>query len=185
MKHVLSLHIPDTMNDWVLTVHDTSVYTSLISITCPTLQVQLPGFTTSTTFNEDSVPPLEGGFIRQLTACDLEVQTTDCGSTYDCLPDGIYVIKYSVSPNDIIYVEYNHLRIVQAMKKYQKHLCDLELNNCAPDKQKSAKLAELQEIKGYIDAAKASVETCHNPDKGIELYNYANTRLDKLDCKTC
>ena len=184
MKHVLSLHMPDTMNDWALTIHDTSIYAEGMNISCPTLQIQLPGFTTAVTINEDSVPELEPGFIRHLTACNLEVQTTGCGTTYNCLPDGIYVIRYSVSPNDIVYVEYNHLRITQAMKKYQQKLCDLELSDCGPTKDKQDALRNLQEIKMFLDAAKATVEFCHKPTKGMELYNYAVKRLDALDCRT-
>lgn len=185
MRHVLSLHIPDTMNDWSLTIHDTSIYAENMNISCPTLQVLMPGFTSATTINEDSVPPLEPGFIRHLTACDLEVQTQNCGSDYNCLPDGIYVIRYSVSPNDLIYVEYNHLRIVQAMKLYQKHLCDLELQACAIPADKKARFDELMEIKGFIDSAKAKVDFCHKPSEGMELYSYALNRLKKLDCKSC
>ena len=80
--------------------------------------------------------------------------------------------------------EYNHLRIVQAMKLYQKHLCDLELEACAIPADKKAKFDELMEIKGFIDSAKAKVDTCHLPSKGMELYNYAIKRLKVLDCKT-
>ena len=90
MRHVLSLHIPETMNDWSFTIHDTSIYATGMAITCPTLQVQMPGFTKATTINDESVPPLAAGFIRHLTACNLEVQTVDCGSKYNCLPDGVY-----------------------------------------------------------------------------------------------
>ena len=185
MKHLLSLHMPDTMNDESLTIHDTSIYAENMPISCPTLQVQLPGFTSATTINEDSVPPLVPGFIRHLTACNLEVQTTNCGSVFNCLPDGIYVIKYSVSPNDIIYVEYNHLRMVQALKLYQAQYCALGLEACQIPKNKSAKLDELREIKSYLEAAKYMVDTCHKPTKGMELFNYALKRLKALDCTSC
>ena len=185
MKHVLSLNIPDTMNDWSLTIHDTSIYVENMPISCLTLQVLMPGFTTASTFTASSVPPLEAGFIRHLTACDLEVLCESCGSVYNCLPDGIYVIRYSVSPTDLVYVEYNHLRIVQAMKLYQQHLCDLELQACAIPADKKARFDELMEIKGFLDSAKAKVDYCHEPSKGMELYNYALSRLKKLDCKSC
>ena len=173
------------MNDWSLTILDTSIYAENMPISCPTLQVLMPGFTAATTITEDSVPPLEAGFSRHLTACDLEVQRENCGSVYNCLPDGIYVIRYSVSPNNLIYVEYNHLRMVQAMKMYQQHLCDLELQACAIPADKKARFNELMEIKGFLDSAKAKVDFCHEPSKGMELYNYALSRLKKLDCKSC
>jgi hypothetical protein len=186
MKHKLSLHIPDTMNDWSLTIQDTSVYTDLIPISCPTLQILVPGFVKAVTVNDTSMPdPLEPRFNRTFTACDLDLQTESCGTRFDCLPDGIYVIKYSVSPNDIVYVEYNHLRIVQALKKWNQKLCDLELAPCEPSAEKKAKWDELKEIKGYLEAAKNMVEFCHKAKKGMDLYNYAKKLLDKLDCTTC
>jgi hypothetical protein len=104
---------------------------------------------------------------------------------FNPLPDGIYVIKYSVSPNDIVYVEYNHLRITKALQKYDALLCELELPPCSPAPDKKLRLAELMEIKGYLEAAKATVEVCHNAEKGMALYNYALKRLDKLNCTTC
>jgi len=185
MKHTLQLHIPHTMNDWSLTIQDTSIYSEITPISCPTLQVQLPGFTSATTIDENSVPPLEAGFTKHLTACDLEVQLEGCGTNYNCLPDGIYVIKYSVSPHNLVFVEYNHLRITQALKKYQQHLCDLSLETCALTADKKAKFDELMEIKGWLDAAVASAEYCHKPTKAMELYNYALKRLNKLNCTMC
>lgn len=185
MKHVLSLHIPEVMNDWGLTILDTSAYAENMAISCPTLQILLPGFTVAVTFDEDSVPPLQPNFLRTFTACHLGIQTSNCGTNYDCLPDGIYVIKYSVSPHDYVYVEYNHLRMVKAWKKYQSVLCELELDTCSPKAEKSAKLKQLMEIKGYLEAAKAEVEFCHKPNKGMELYQYAMSLLDKFDCLGC
>jgi hypothetical protein len=173
------------MNDWGLTIIDTSAYADTIPVTCPTLQILLPGFTKAVTFDESSVPPLAPGFMRTFHACDLGVQTSNCGTEYDCLPDGIYVIKYAVSPHDIVYVEYNHLRITKALKKYQSALCNLELEACAPGAEKSAKLEKLLEIKGYLEAAVAQVEYCHKPNKGMELYQYALKLLEKLDCSPC
>ena len=186
MKHALSLHIPNTMNDWSLTIQDTSVYTDLIPISCPTLQILVPGFVNAVTVNDESMPvPLEPRFTRTFTACDLDLQTQSCGTRFDCLPDGIYVIKYSVSPNDIVYVEYNHLRIVKALKMWNEKLCELELAPCDPPSEKLAKLEHLMKIKAYLEAAVNKVEFCHKPKEGMDLYNYALQLLKKLDCSTC
>lgn len=186
MKHKLSLHIPNTMDDWQLVIQDTSIYADLIPVSCPTLQIQLPGFITATTVTDTTIPnPLAPGFIRQFTACSLNVQTESCGTRYDCLPDGIYIIKYSVSPNDVVFVEYNHLRITKALKQWNEKLCELDMAPCDPDKEKKAKLDELMEIKAFLESAKNRVEYCHKANEGMELYNYAKKRLDKLDCKTC
>ena len=37
----------------------------------------------------------------------------------------------------------------------------------------------------YLDAAKAKVETCHEQQEGMTLYNYALKLLNKLDCRNC
>ena len=37
----------------------------------------------------------------------------------------------------------------------------------------------------YLEAAKAKVETCHEPKKGMTLYNYAMKQLNKFTCSSC
>tara|TARA_R110000868_G_scaffold85331_1_gene240181 strand:- start:206 stop:757 length:552 start_codon:yes stop_codon:yes gene_type:complete len=181
-KHVLSLEAPDTMNDCLLRVIDTSVYNPDIDIICPLLEITLPGFKYPVQFDESTIQP---GFMLNLTACDLDVQIDGCGTTFNRLPDGIYVIKYSVSPNEFVYVEYNHLRITQALNQYQAILCELDLSDCEPSVKVKEKMMQLRTIRMYLDAAKAKVEFCHEPKKGMELYKYAMKLLGKFDCKSC
>jgi hypothetical protein len=173
------------MNDWSLTIQDASVYSELIPVSCLTLQVLVPGFIKAVTFNEDSVPALTTGFIRHLTACNLELQTESCGTRFDPLPDGLYVIKLSVSPNDIVYTEVNHLRMTQALIKWKKLLCDLELPPCDIPIAKKKKLDKLMEIRGKMEAAQAMVEVCLKAEKGLELFNYAVKEMNKLNCQSC
>jgi len=181
-QHVLSLEAPDTMNKTILRIVDTSVYNSQIAVTCPLLQVTLPGFDRPVNFDDSLIQP---GFILNLTACDLEIQTAGCGTTYNNLSDGIYIIKYSVSPNDQVYVEYNHLRMTTAMWKYYNILCELDLGACDPPEKVKDKLNRLRMIRMYLDAAKSQVEFCHQPEKGMQIFNYAVRLLDKMDCKSC
>ena len=184
-QHVLSLEAPDTMNKCILRLVDTSVYNTDIPVKCPMLWVTVPGFKYSVQFTETSGVSINPGFILNLTACDLEIQSNNCGTTYSDLPDGIYSIKYSVSPNEHVYVEYNHLRITKALHKYQAILCDLDLAACDPPTSVKDKLNQLRLIKMYLDAAKAQVEYCLHAQKGMELYNYAMKLLDKMNCSTC
>ena len=120
-----------------------------------------------------------------LTACDLEVQIDGCGTVFNNLPDGIYVIKYSVSPNDQVFVEYNHMRLTKALTLYNQAYCDLDMGACDPDSVLAKKLKDLRKIKSYLDAAKAKVEICHEPRKGMELYKYALKMLGKFECNSC
>jgi hypothetical protein len=180
-QHVLSLEVPDTMNKCILRVVDTSVYNDLSTPKCPLLQITLPGFTQPVDITE---PDISTGFILNLTACDLEVQTTNCGTSYNNLPDGIYIIKYSVSPNEYVYVEYNHLRITCALHKVKEIYCDLDLAACDPPKDKKEILNQIRLIQQYLQAAKALVEYCHQPKKGMDLYRYAVKLLDKMSCSS-
>lgn len=181
-QHRLSLEAPDTMNKSILRIVDTSVYNTQIAVTCPLLQVTLPGFSRPVDFDENFISP---GFILNLTACDLGIQYQQCGTVYSDLQDGIYILKYSVSPNDVVYVEYNHLRMTMALNKYYELLCQLDLGACDPPTKKEEKLNKLRMIKMYLDAAKGLVEFCHEPSKGMDLFNYAVKLLNKMDCKTC
>lgn len=181
-QHVLSLEAPDTMNDCILRVVDTTVYDTNLQVDCPILEITLPGFASSVQLGSDVIAP---GFILNLTACDLEIQTANCGTSFNSLQDGIYIIKYSVSPNDQVYVEYNHLRITSALNTYQKVMCDIDVAGCEPNSETAKKLDQLRKIKSYLEAAKAKVEVCHEPKKGMEIYNYAVKLLSKFECNSC
>ena len=178
-QHFLSVEAPDTMNSCVLKLVDTSVYSPAVPYDCPILEITLPGFNYAIQFDG-----IEKNFILNLSACDLDIQTVDCGTSLQNLPDGIYIIKYSVAPNNLVYVEYNHLRITKALTCYKEVLCELDIAACEPTAEIDKKMRDLAKIKSYLEAAKAKVEFCHEPKKGMELYNYAMKLLSKFDCKT-
>jgi len=180
--HVLSLEVLDTMNACQLLVMDTSIYNPDSAVECQLLQITLPGFSQAVNFDDAEIEP---GFNKIFTACDLEIQTTGCGTNFSDLPDGIYILRWSVSPNSVVYVEYNHLRMTNALTRYQTLLCELDVNACAPDVETKKQLDQLTQIRQFLDAAKAKVEICHEPAKGMELFTYAIKLLDKYQCKSC
>jgi hypothetical protein len=98
------------------------------------------------------------------------------------LPDGIYIVKYSVSPNSKVYVEYNHLRVTKLLTTYYEVLCDLNVQACQPDINKQELLSEMYYIRTMIDAAVSNVEYCQSSAQGMQLYNYAKQRLNKVSC---
>jgi hypothetical protein len=181
MKHTLSLEIPETQNTCILRVVDTSLYTvDCMDVKCPILQVTSPGCIVPVSFE------VTAGFPNlNLTACDLETQTVNCGVTYSNLQDGIYIVRYSVSPNEEVYVEYNHLRVTNIKNRYEKALCSLNLSGCQPSSEVLKKLDALGRIKMYIEAAVASAEYCHDAKKAMDIFEYAKKLMDKIDCKTC
>jgi hypothetical protein len=187
-NHVLSLEIPTVMNSCILKILDTSVYQTSspnIPIVCPTLSITAPGFTTSVEIAGTRMTDfVDYGHIT-ITACDLGLQLTNCGTSYYDIPDGIYIVKYSVSPNTQVYVQYNYMRITKALIRYNKTLCDVDVAACDPPYKIKEKLETLRMIRMYLDAAKAKVEFCHEPQKGMSLYNYAMKLLSKFDCSNC
>lgn len=178
-KHQLSLELPDTNNIKVLRIFDTSIYADGVGKDCGVLSITSPGF--NLPVNIEMLP----GFNTTLTACTLGLQKTGCSDALQPIPDGIYVINYSLSPNSIVQVEYNYLRVTQTVNRYYNLLCELEMSACEPGADVKEKLEELRLIKSFIDAAKAKVEYCHSPEAGIELLMYAKKRLDKITNALC
>ncbi len=178
-KHILSLEVPTVSNCEILSIRDTSEYSELIPIDCPELLITVPGF------NSSVIVKTTPGFFVNLNGCDLALQKVDCNETRIGLPDGVYVIKYSVAPNDKVYVEYNHLRITNILNAYYKVLCCIDLENCEPFSEKKELIEEMQYIRTLIDGAVAKVEYCSSPSLGMDMYNYALKRLDKILCKSC
>lgn len=173
-KHQLSLELPESNNIKVLRLFDTSIYAEGVNIDCGNLRITSPGF------NLPVAIEVLPNFNLVLNACSLGLQRSGCGETSQNIPDGIYVINYSVSPNTSVFVEYNHLRTAQTVNQYYNLLGALEISGCEPDPDIKAKLAELRLIKSFIDAAKGKVEYAHEPEAGMELFTYAKKRLDRI-----
>lgn len=176
-KHVLGLEVPTVLNSCILRVIDTSIYDSSIPLECPKLEITPPGF-----WQPSIIENLTPGFTANITACQLGIQTTNCSNTLNSLSDGVYIIRYSVSPNDIVFVEYNHLRITIALQKYSNLLCCIDVRGYEPTKEIADHIRELGFIRTLLDAAKAKVEVCHEPKHGMDIYLYALKRLNKLSC---
>jgi hypothetical protein len=176
MRHQLSLEVPLVFNDRLLQVVDSSVYTSALPIDCARLEITVPGFVSAVAIT------VTKDFNLFLTSCDLGLQTTGCDDETQVLPDGLYVIRYSVSPNDEVFVEYNHLRMTQAWNRYYKKLCSVALGACDPEPEVKEELRQLQLVRSFFEAAKAKVEYCHEPHKGMELLAYGARLLERAGC---
>lgn len=181
MKHILSLDIPHTNNTQIFRILDTSIYSNDLPVKCGTLSITSPGFTVPVMIEVDE------NFNEILNACKLGISNQGCEDEMPNLPDGIYVVNYSVSPNNKVYVEYNYLRITQTLNQYYQELCRLEISSCEPSSDVRAKLKELRLIKSFLDAAKAKVEYCNSPHQGMQIFLFAKKLLDKYtsSCNQC
>lgn len=177
-QHILSLEVPTVANCNIISIRDTSQYSNLLDVDCAELLVTVPGF------NQSALIKVEKDFFLNITSCDLGVQKEQCDSVTVALPDGVYIIRYSVAPNDQTFVEYNHLRVTQILTLYYKTLNDIGLKECEPSSIQKELIEELQYIRTLIDGAVAQVEYCGDVEKGMSMYNYALKKLNKLVCRT-
>jgi hypothetical protein len=178
MRHILGLDNIETANKTIIRIADASIYADFPA-TCGLLEIQAPGFNIIKQFD---VTP---NFNLVLNACSLGLQTQDCGDYAADLPDGIWKVKYSVSPNDKVYVEYAWLRTTAFMAKYYDILCNLNMSGCDPSQEVASQLEQLGMIRMYLDTAKAQVEYCHELQRGMDVYKYAKAQLDKLGVACC
>ena len=177
-KHILSLEVQPVANCEILSIRDTSQYTDDLAIDCPELLITTPGF------NSPTLIKVQPYFDLNLSSCALALQTEQCGTTRTHIPDGVYIIRYSVSPNDKAYVEYNHLRVTTLLSSYYSKLCEIDALQCEPDRSKREIVLEMNYIKTLIDAAVAKVEYCQSPSAGMDIYNFAKKKLEKITCST-
>ena len=175
-QHLLSIEIPDVLTNCIFRVIDTSTYNDNVPVECPKLEITGPGYISPTVLDPGT------DFSINYTAGDLGLQLTNCDSSRNALPDGVYVVRYSVAPNDVVYVEYNHLRITQALNQINELLCCLDVPNCEPQTPIANKLREVQLLWTMLQAAKARVEYCHKPIEGMAMYTYVVGKLRKLAC---
>lgn len=183
IKHFLQLDIPETACATILKIQDSSVYGTGLAIDCPRLDIILPGLTQPIYLTPSPVP----GFNLNISAIDLAIQPIST-SVLSELPDGLYTITYSVSPNATVFVTYYHLRTTKTKRRYYEELCKLQLQACEPTAEYIQKLNELRYIYMLIEAAKAKAEYCLAPGQGTDMLNYAIKLLDGFNstcCTTC
>lgn len=176
-KHQLFLDIPDTANPKILRVIDSSIYSDVVPYSCGVLQVVTPGASSAIEFSVNQ------NFSLILKTFDLGLQKP--GGDAQDLPDGNYRLRYSISPNDKVFVEYNYFRVTRLYEKYAKQLCEFDICASEPNADKKKLLSELQSIKQYMEAAKIKAEYCNDLKAAQELYDYAQKRLDKVGNNLC
>ena len=157
---------------------DTSIYTPLLPISCPELQILPPGFGVPTVIS------VQSGFDLVLNACSIGLlHPPSCASSCPVLEDGIYNIRYSVSPNASVWVEYNFLRVTKAVNTLNELLCKLPLQCALPSQELEYDINNITMIREYLNAAQIYVGQMNRPADGINMYRFALTLIEKMS--TC
>ena len=187
IKHFLALDIPETACSTIIKINDGSVYGDNMAVDCLRLDILLPGTTQPIYITASTLPALVPGFVLNLSGIELGLQQNN-SSTLVELPDGLYTITYSVSPNDLVNVTYYHLRVTKTLYRLYQERCKIMLAPCEPTAETLQLLAQLRYIKDLIDTAKAKAEYCHAPIQGADMLIYAIKLLGKFNtdcCTTC
>jgi len=176
MKHFLSLEVGTVTNGGIFIIKDTSIYASGIPVSCMNLQITPPGFNTPTVLVPDTK-----GFEYILNACTLGIMgPTGCSQQLPLVPDGIYQLHYSVSPNDSVFVSYNYLRVVSAINRLNEMLCAVGLADCLPSRDQEQEVHYIEMVRGYLRAAQTNCNELRNPADAINQYRYAIQLMDKM-----
>jgi len=174
-QHILLLSEGKSANEGVFLLNDISLYAPTIPVLCPTLEILPPGYRTP------AVLTITPGAHMVFNACTVGIlPVTGCMNCAPDLPDGIWHLRYSVSPNDQVYVEYNLLRITEAWNRLNEILCHMNMHCNLPDKELEYTVYQCSIIREYLYAAKALVEEEHRNEDGINIYRYAYSLIEKL-----
>lgn len=177
-RHILSVDVIPTNNPQILHLFDTSAYVAALGVGCGRLEITLPGFKYARLI--ESV----ANFNVSINAIDLDIVDVQC-DVLPNLPDGVYHIKYSISPNDHVFIEFDFLRTTSFEIEIFYARCALDLTSATASEDTKTKLLSLRTIEDYLKAAIASVNICaEDPTKGMTLFLYAKKLLDRYNA-TC
>jgi len=174
----LDIYIEKILNPKLLIVKDCSYYNPDIVVTNAKLEVQYPRS------NSYINIPVGKNFSYIINSNTIGLTNSNTHEGLSDLPDGIWTIKYSICPNNELYVEYTFLRNVKQLIKYHNLFCKIEVDKCNR-KQYLEDLKKIREIKDIIDAAQYLADDCGKYEKALELYNHADSLLDEFtnNCK--
>lgn len=167
----LDIYIDQVLNPNLLIVKDASYYNPDIEVTNAIIEFKIPGSNLYYTFET------EPGFTEIINSNSIGL-TSSIDNNLAALPDGIWTIKYSICPNEELYVEYTFLRNVQQLVKYYNKFC--ELDKC----KETEEFNKLQEIYTYIKGAEYKAN-CSQYQHAIELYEYADKLLERFKSCDC
>lgn len=162
----LDLTIIPSYSSALLIVADISQYPTGFNISTPTIEITPPGFIMkSIAFTPQNV--------QIYNAESLDITCDDCTSFP--LPDGIWKIKYSVTPAYLYFVEKNFLRVDKLIEKYDTAYLKLDILQCDQTFKREQKY-KLDLINAYIEGAIASANKCALK-QAMDLYNRADREL--------
>ena len=124
----LDIKVEELLNSKILIVKDASWYNSEVPVTNARIDLQYPGSTDYFSI------PVGKNFTYVINSNTLNITNVTHSDNLSELPDGIWTIKYSICPNDELFVEYTFLRNTKQLIKWHNLYCSLQIDRCAKKK---------------------------------------------------
>lgn len=177
MAHIPEITVLDVTDPRILQVLDISIYDSGLAITSPSLKVYIPNKSTPYYL------PFAVGKLNTYTAFSFGITCTD---SLPAIPDGIYSVTYSVSPNDSLYQTIKLLRTVSTKNKLlcilgdlytncdlkNFSVCNFNMNN------RDQQIAYIDNLLQILESAEADVKNL-KPEQGVNKLNWVNLEINK------
>lgn len=165
---ILNISILETYNAAEISILDTSQYPLSYTPQNPYIEITPPGY-----FKQ----------IQVFTPRSINVYnsvTLNMSDDPGTLPDGIYKIRYSITPNYQTFVEKSYYKIDQLKEAFDRAFLSMGDILCDSHASEKTRLY-LNEAEFYIQAAVAAANSC-NDKLAQELYEKAKKMIDKIHC---
>ena len=169
----LEILVVPTYNTLTLGIADASTYPVSPAVTSPTIEITVPGFgVVSLPFNIND--------FNIFTSANLGL--TPVGGLLP-LPDGVYYLKYSVTPAYVNYVERTIIRVEKLQEKFDNAFMKLDMMEC--DRAlKTQSSVQLNTINFFIQGAIAAANNCAEFESNT-LYAQADNMLNSFLKSNC
>lgn len=177
MVSKLNFNIVDTHDFKTLGVVDTSWYNPDITVETPTIEILPPGYTVAAS------PFFMIKALNVYNSNGLGITRASCEEELVDLPDGLWKIKYSICPNDKLFIERFFLKTDKIQCKYNKAFLSLDLENLSDSKQQQ-KRKDLNEIEIFLNGSIAAANN-QNAKLASDLYKKADNLLNRFGQCDC
>jgi hypothetical protein len=170
----LDFLVVPTYNLKTLGIADASTYPDVPVPQAPTVEIEVPGF------GVVSLPFVPNDFnVFNSTSLGL----SNIGAPTVPLPDGLYRIKYSITPAYENFIEKTIMRVEQLQERFDAAFMKLDMMECDLAIKTQQKV-ELNSIYFFIQGAIAAANNCAN-QRASALYNQASKMLNNFMRNGC
>lgn len=166
----LNFGIIDTHDFKTLGIVDTSWYNPDIVVETPTIEILPPGYTIAAS------PFFMIKALNVYNSNGLGITKASCEEELIDLPDGLWKVKYSICPNQELFIERFFLKTDKIQCKYEQAFLNLDLSYPSTEVEQQ-KRKKLDEIEFYIKGAIAASNK-QNAKLSSDLYKKADKMLN-------